>query len=236
MVLACCSICRSFTSSCPCSVSMVARKTQTKSPTSWFSVCVLVCDWFSISVFVFSKKACFINASCCSSIANWFPFFRKPDRKPRFAICLLTAVFDTPISSAICRIVFATVSPRSPSHFSEQVTMRSRSGQAENKLIILDFIDQKPVRSYMAFPAPDIISGQVMIPIYLRQRLLFRQNTNYFLQQPHVIASPDNSLIVLLKGRLILNRQHSDPPSALLRRKKPCSFQSHSLRPRLLFS
>ena len=85
---------------------MVACKTQTKSETSWFSVCDLVCVWFSISVCDFSEKACFIKASWCSSIANWFPFFRKPDRKPRFAICLFTAVFDTPISSAICRIVF----------------------------------------------------------------------------------------------------------------------------------
>ena len=66
----------------------------------------LACVWFSISVCDFSENACFIKASCCSSIANWFPFFRKPDRKPRFAICLFTAVFDTPISSAICRIVF----------------------------------------------------------------------------------------------------------------------------------
>lgn len=94
MVCACCSICRSFTSSCPCSVSMVACKTQTKSETSWFSVCDLVCVWFSISVCDFSEKACFIKASWCSSIANWFPFFANliANRGSRFAYLLLSLI------------------------------------------------------------------------------------------------------------------------------------------------
>ena len=47
-------------------------------------------------------------------------------------------------------------------------------------------------------------------------------------------TSPNNPLVVLLEGRLIPNCQHSDPPSGLLRRKKICSYQSHSLHPRLL--
>lgn len=86
----------------------------------------------------------------------------------------------------------------------------------------------------MALSASDIVSGQVMIPIDFWQRPLFSQNSDYFLQQPHIITSPNNPLVVLLEGRLIPNCQHSDPPSGLLRRKKICSCQSHSLHPRLL--
>ena len=67
------SICLSFIVICPCSVSIVLCKTQTKSETSWFAVCV----WFAFLVCVFSEKAFKISVSSCLSIANWFPFFRK---------------------------------------------------------------------------------------------------------------------------------------------------------------
>ena len=41
----------------------------------------------------------------------------------------------------------------------------------------------------MALSASDIVPGQVMIPIDVWHRLLFSQNSDYFLQQPHIIAS-----------------------------------------------
>lgn len=46
----------------------------------------------------------------------------------------------------------------------------------------------------------------------------------------YYITPFDDSLVIFFEGRLILNRQHSDPPSALLRRKNLCSFQFRFLR------
>mgnify|MGYP000419433809 CR=1 FL=1 len=121
MVWACCSICRSFTSSCPCSVSMVACKTEITPSTSAVFSAFLVdgastkpstapVNWLSVVDGAISENACFISFSPSTSTINLPSTVavnpcKLVDSGSRL-IFLKTACFDTPISSAICRIVF----------------------------------------------------------------------------------------------------------------------------------
>ena len=67
--------------------------------------------------------------------------------------------------------------------FAEQVAVRPGAGQRQNQHIILDTVNEQPVRKNVTFPMAHPIAGQIVIAVFLRQRFAHRQQRHDLLQQ-----------------------------------------------------
>ena len=59
--------------------------------------------------------------------------------------------------------------------FAEQVAVRPGAGKRQNQHIILDTVNEQPVRKNVTFPMAHPIAGQIVIAVFLRQRFTHRQ-------------------------------------------------------------
>ena len=57
----------------------------------------------------------------------------------------------------------------------EQVAVRPGAGQRQNQHIILNTVNEQPVRENVTFPMAHLIAGQIVIAVFIRQRFLYRQ-------------------------------------------------------------
>lgn len=59
--------------------------------------------------------------------------------------------------------------------FIEQITVGSGAGQRQHQNIILNAVDEQPVRLDMAFPVADPVTGQSVVAVFVGQRLTKRK-------------------------------------------------------------
>ena len=62
-----------------------------------------------------------------------------------------------------------TVPPTAAGSLAEQIAVRPGAGQRQHKYIVLDAVDEQPVRLDVAFPMAHPIAGQLMVFMLLRQ-------------------------------------------------------------------
>ena len=67
--------------------------------------------------------------------------------------------------------------------FAEQVAVRPGAGKRQNQHIILDTVNEQPIRENVTFPMAHPITGQIVIAVFLRQRFAHRQQRHDLLQQ-----------------------------------------------------
>ena len=88
--------------------------------------------------------------------------------------------------------------------FAEQVAVRPGAGKRQHQNIILYAIDKQPVRENMTFPMACPIAGQVMVAVFIRQRLAHCQQCYDLLQQLNLQATLDGSFVVFFEtGRVL---------------------------------
>ena len=90
--------------------------------------------------------------------------------------------------------------------FTEQVAVRSRSGQRQDKDIIFHTVDQQPVRENMAFPVSHPIAGQGMVLVLFRKRFSHRQQGDHVFQQFDIQPTLHGELEILFKKGRGLDR------------------------------
>ena len=88
--------------------------------------------------------------------------------------------------------------------FIEQVAVRPGAGQRQHQHIVLNPVDEQPVRLNVAFPMPRPIAGQVVIAVFIRQRFTHRQQRHDLFQQFDFLAALDCPLVVLFKAVVYL--------------------------------
>lgn len=54
--------------------------------------------------------------------------------------------------------------------FIEQIAVGSGAGQRQHQNIILNAVDEQPVRLDMAFPVADLVTGQSVVSVFLWER------------------------------------------------------------------
>ena len=59
--------------------------------------------------------------------------------------------------------------------FAEQVAVRPGAGKRQHQHIILDTVNEQPVRENVTFPMAHPIAGQIVIAVFIRQRFAHRQ-------------------------------------------------------------
>lgn len=68
--------------------------------------------------------------------------------------------------------------------FAKQITVASCAGQGQHENIVLNAVDQQPVRLDVALPVAYPVSGQSMVFVLFRKRFTHCQGGNHILQQP----------------------------------------------------
>ena len=72
---------------------------------------------------------------------------------------------------------------------SEQIGMRSGSGEKKDQFLSVNAVDKKPIRQDMAFSKSGIIPGQFVIAIFRGQGFLFCQGLHSLIEQREIIVS-----------------------------------------------
>ena len=81
----------------------------------------------------------------------------------------------------------------------------SRGRETSHSLNYQKLGKEQPVREDVTFPMPHPIAGQIVIAVFLRQRLTHRQQRHDLLQQFDFQAALDGPLVVLLKAGCVLD-------------------------------
>ena len=84
---------------------------------------------------------------------------------------------------------------------SKQIAVRSSAGQRQHQHIVLNTVDQEPVRENVAFPMPSPVPRQAVVFVLLRQQFTHGKRGDHVLQKFHIHAAFQGQLIVLLKLR-----------------------------------
>ena len=87
----------------------------------------------------------------------------------------------------------------------EQVAVRPGAGQRQNQHIILNTINEQPVRENVTFPMAHLIAGQIVIAVFIRQRFPYRQQRHDLFQQFDSQAALDCPFVVFLKAGCVLD-------------------------------
>ena len=83
--------------------------------------------------------------------------------------------------------------------FTEQVAVQSGAGQRQYQHIVLNAIDEQPIRQDVAFPMPSPIAGKLMVSVFIWKRFAhWEQSYNPF-QQFDFQAAFNRSFIVLFE-------------------------------------
>ena len=77
--------------------------------------------------------------------------------------------------------------------------MSSSSGQKQNQIIVVDAIDQQPVRLNVTFPETFVNSGKFVIVIFSFKRLHIREFCHDFVKQSKVVTAFFRCLQVFLE-------------------------------------
>ena len=83
--------------------------------------------------------------------------------------------------------------------FSEQIAMRSGSGQDQDQHVFFDAINQQPIRENVTFPKPNPVASQAVIAILFRQRFAHGKQRDDFRKGFHFQAALLRQLVVLAK-------------------------------------
>ena len=83
----------------------------------------------------------------------------------------------------------------------EKVAVRTRADADQHKTIMLDVVNQQPVRMNVAFPESDKVSDQIVIAIIRRQRLPVLQHLNDVGQIFQIQTTPLHQLAVFFELR-----------------------------------
>ena len=89
--------------------------------------------------------------------------------------------------------------------FAEQVAVRPGAGQRQHQHIILDTVNEQPVRENVTFPMAHPIAGQIVIAVFIRQRFAHRQQRHDLFQQFDFQAALDCPLVVLFESCRVLD-------------------------------
>ncbi len=81
----------------------------------------------------------------------------------------------------------------------KKITMRSCAKRRQNQNILIDLINQQPIRLDMTFSEPGIISDQLMVSVLWRQSFSTQQLVDDLFQPGEIIATLFHSLIILAK-------------------------------------
>ncbi len=103
--------------------------------------------------------------------------------------------------------------------FSKYIAVSSRSGQVENKIFTVDFVDQKPVGSNVTFTTALVCPAQTVVFIFGGQLSFFRKYPDNLLKQSFIVSPFFNAFIIFLKDTMVFNRQHPNPPLTPQRKK-----------------
>lgn len=82
---------------------------------------------------------------------------------------------------------------------SEEVRVCASSGEKQQKRILVDTVDEQPVRLYMAFPEPHEVAGQVMVFVFLREHFTMSQKLHDLIQQVEIVATLRRLFQILLE-------------------------------------
>ena len=89
--------------------------------------------------------------------------------------------------------------------FAEQVAVRPGAGKRQHQHIILDTVNEQPVRENVTFPMAHPIAGQIVIAVFIRQRFAHRQQRHDLFQQFDFQAALDCPLVVLFESGRVLD-------------------------------
>ena len=97
---------------------------------------------------------------------------------------------------------------------SKQITVCPGAGQRQHQHIVLNTVNQQPVREDMTFPMSHLIPGQRMVLVFLRKRFTHSESRNDILQQIDLQTTLDRQLVVLLElGSVLDSMRKSLTPS-----------------------